>query len=190
MPYANWIPDTPKLPAPPDWFLKQLWDLDDALVVLPSRARRAYILARRRNLSNRVPMLVKADYVLQRATRGNDADMLAHYNLVFVDVITGANMHGTWSPLIFDDLRARDIWRNGGAEKVNQTLLEQEQAAKNKKRAKWLDDLDHRSRDAWRSYQARTGQRNQHANEGHKKAARVYKQSSRSTAGSGIVITG
>jgi hypothetical protein len=186
----NWVPDNMRFPKPPDWFLKQLWDLDDALVVLPSRSRRAYILARRRNLSNRVPLLVKADYQLQKRTRGNDADMLAEHNLVMVDVIQGTNMHGTWSPTIFADLRARDIWRNGGAEKINQQLLESEAAERQRTRRKWLDDLDHRSRDAWRSYQARTGQRSKHANDSHKKAARVYKSSSSGTAGSGIVITG
>lgn len=185
----NWIPDNTRFPKPPAWFLKQLWDFDDALVVLPSRSRRAYILARRRNLTLRSPYFIKVDREMLRATRGNDTDMLADNSLVFVDLISGVNMHGAWSPLIFDELRKRDIWKDG-ADKYNDKLLAEEKSDAEKKRAKWLGDIDHRSRDAYRSYKARTGQRNQHANDNHKKAARVYKPSSSSTTGSGIVITG
>jgi hypothetical protein len=186
----NWIEDSNryKLPAPPQWFLKALWDQDSELVILPSRKKKCYILARRRDKSLRAPMLVKVDNELQRKTRGSDADLLAVNKLVFVDHITGV-AGGTWSPVILQDLRDRDTWKQG-ADKYNDSLLEQEKSAADKKRAKWLDDIDHRSKDAYRSYQARTGQRNKHANDNHHKGARVYKQSSSSTAGSGIVITG
>lgn len=183
---VNWIPDNVRFPKPPTWFLSRLWEFDSALVVLPSRSRRAYILARRRNLSNRVPLLVKADNELQKRTRGNDADMLAKHNLVFVDVIKGQNMHGTWSPLIFQDLKDRDIPTQGGAAAYNQKLLIQEKDVKDKKRANWIDDLNHRSKDAYRSLQARTGQRNKRASDS---TSRVSNRPLVAPQDSGIVLT-
>lgn len=187
---VNYIEDVNrfKVPSPPQWFLKALWDHDSELVILPSRLKKVYLLARRRDKSLRVPMLVKIDNELQRKTRGSDADLMAIHNLVLVDTISGV-IGGTWSPMILKDLKDRDMWAKG-ADKYNDTLLEQEKRVEDTKRAKWLGDIDHRSKDAYRSYQARTGQRNKHANDSHHKGARVYKSSSSSTAGSGLVITG
>lgn len=188
---ANWIPDRNRFsaPKPPEWFLKALWDQDAQLVILPSRIGRKYILARRRQKSSAVPVLVKAHNKLMIDTRGSDGDMLASYNLLGVDTIKG-NIHGTWSPAILQELRERDMWP-GGADKFIDKLEEGERKVEATKRANFQSDMEHRAGDAWRSLQARTGQRNQHSNAGHKKSAKVSKpsrQPSSSTAGSGFQV--
>lgn len=194
--YRNWIADQNPhgLPKPPMWFLKGLFDQDAALVILPSRVSKKYILARRRELSMRAPLMVKAHNKLMQATRGGDGDMLASHNLQGVDSIVG-NVHGAWSPAILADLKSRDMWAAGGADKYIEKLEADEKKVRDNKRKKVLDDMDHRARDAWKSYQARTGQRNQHSNFTHSRASNVkmlkkrFKSSlSSSTAGSGFSV--
>lgn len=170
---TNWIPDENryKAPKPPTWFLKALWDQDAMLVILPSRVRKAYVLARRRDKTYiNAPMMVAAHNDLLRKTRGGDGDLLATHNLLMVDYISG-NIHGNWSPAIIADLKSRDTWAAGGGDKFADTLDEQDRADAAKKRKDLTDNMEHRARDAWRSLQARTGQRNKHANDSHKKAA-------------------
>lgn len=168
----NWIPDTNKfkLAAPPIWWLTQLQDLDSELVVFPSRLRCSYILARRRSQTLKRPDLVKLDGHLLRTTAGGDGDFLAANNLLFVEHIIG---WGNFTTTIFHQLRRRDITRAGGADKYIETLEEGERALAATKRKTFLDDMEHRAGDAWRSYQARTGQRNQHANARGGKAPRA-----------------
>lgn len=171
---TNWIEEATnrfKAPKPPAWFLKALWDQDAMLVILPSRVRQAYVLARRRDKTYaNAPMMVAAHNDLLRKTRGGDGDLLATHNLLMVDYIVG-NIHGTWSPAIIADLKSRDTWAAGGGDKHADKLDEADRKAAEKRRTDLSSDMEHRARDAWRSLQARTGQRNQHANEGHKKPA-------------------
>lgn len=186
----NWQPDVNrfKLPKPPSWFLKMMWDQDAALVILPSRTREnVYIVARRRELSLRVPYLVTPSKDLMAKSRHSDGDMLAAQQLVMVDVIKGNAHSGNWSPLMLAQLKERDMWDAGGADAYIDKLEAKEQAAAAANRKTLLSDIDHRSRDAWRSLQARTGQRNQHANGGHTPKARLVKSlpHSGSIAGSG-----
>lgn len=182
---GNWIPDINRhnLPKPPQWFLTRLWDLDAALVVLPARTGRKYLLARRRELSLRVPMLVEnlKTAALKKHARVNysDGDLLAQYKLVSVDTLVG-NFHTGWSgaDLIFQNLRERDMWADGGVDGFIKRMEEREAEIANKKRAKLLGDIEHRAGDAYRSYKARTGQRTK------------LSPSSRTDGTSGIVITG
>lgn len=176
----NWIPDTNRfqVPAPPQWFLQMLWDQDAALVILPSRVKKQYILARRREFSLRAPVIVAAHNDLMRQVRGSDGDMLAGYNVQFVDVIAG-NVNGTWSPAIIAALQARDTWALGGSAKYTAKLEAAEQAEVDKADADRLDKIEQQAKDSWRSLQARTGQRNHHAH-----SAPVRESSSSSTAGS------
>jgi len=164
---GNWIPDINRynLPKPPQWFLTRLWDLDVALVVVPARTGRKYLLARRRERSLRVPMIVenlKASALKNhKRVKYSDGDLLTSLNLVAVDTIVG-NFHTGWSgaDMIFADLRMRDMWANGGVDAFIKRVEEQEEAVQVAKRKQLLDDIDHRAGDAYRSYQARTGQRN------------------------------
>lgn len=168
----NWIPDVNRfgIPKPPDWFLKVLWDQDAALVLLPSRQSPKYILARRRDFSKIMAGIVRTLTSSHRQAKYLDADMLESRNLVKVDAITSIRNNvfdASWmvsSPEIMKDLRDRDMWAAGGADKYIEKIELQEQLERDQQRTKMLDDLDHRARDSWRSYQARTGRRNQHAN--------------------------
>lgn len=169
----NWLPDVNryKAPKPPAWFLKALWDQDAMLVILPSRVRKAYVLARRRDKTYiNAPMMVAAHNDLLRKTRGSDGDLLATHNLLMVDYING-NIHGTWSPAIIADLKSRDTWAAGGGYAFADKLDAQDAKDREKKARDLADSMEHRARDAYRSLQARTGQRNKHANDSHKKTA-------------------
>lgn len=144
------------LPAPPAWWLRKLHDQDAALVLFPSQIRQAYILARRRSHSLKRPHLVELDKALLKTSAGMDGDILADHNLVFVESIVG---WGIWTDNIFGQLRARDMWTQGGAEKYADKLDAVDDAKEAKKRANVGDMIDHMARDTYRSYQARTGQR-------------------------------
>lgn len=168
---SNWIPDTNpfRLPQPPSWFLKLLWDQDAGLVMLPSRQGRKYLLARRRERSQTMHRIAINEKVHRRVPQ-SDGDMLESRHCVLVDTITSITGNagtGSWmasAPGILQSLRNRDMWAAGGADKYNDKLLADEALVADRERQRLLDDIDHRARDAWRSYQARTGRRNQHAN--------------------------
>jgi hypothetical protein len=193
---SNWVADVNRfnLPKPPAWFLKILWDQDAALVVLPSRQGRKYLVGRRRERSRIVAGITQAvlNEKVHQHVPYSDSAMLESYRLVKVDAITsitGNAATGSWmtsSPEILKDLRDRDMWSAGGADAYIAKIEGEEAALVAEKRAKLLDDIDHRARDAWRSLQARTGQRNHHAGN-HKSAVKVIKSPlSSSTAGSGL----
>lgn len=195
MNYRNWFPDTNKflLPKPPQWWLKRLHDQDAELVVFPSRLRASYVLARRRSASLGMPKSLKVANDLEKMTSAGDGDVMAARNLVHVANIENAS--GNWTDTIFFQLKQRDIWAAGGAHKFHQRIIENEAAERAKKRAALLDDIDQRSADAYRSYQARTGQRNKHANDrgGRSPGARVVSAKSTSssrTAGSERITLG
>jgi hypothetical protein len=172
----NWQPDINRFnqPKPPSWFLKAMWDQDAALVILPSRTREnVYLIGRRRELSLRVPYLVKPPADLMKKSRYSDSDMLAERKLVMVDVIKGNAHVGHWNPAMLQQLKDRDMWEAGGADAFIEKMEAREKAADAAKRKTMIDDIDHRARDSWRSLQARTGQRNQHANSRHGQSPRA-----------------
>ena len=165
----NWLPDLNRfnLPEPPEWWLKRLHDQDDALVLFPSRLRpNTYVLARRRGFSARLRRLLTGAAVYNPAKSGGDGDVLAAHHLVYVAHVAGTI--GQWTTAIFQQLREWDTWAAGGGDAVANTLEQQEIYTSSKIHADLIDSIDHRARDAWRSYQARTGQRNQRANSGAK----------------------
>jgi len=145
-----------KLAPPPAWWLQQLYDYDSQLVVFPSRHRMAYILARRRNFSNAMAELNTLDKSLLKNSAGLDGDIMAQHNLIYVRHLIGNTVRRF---AIFQWLRDHDIKANGGAAVVSQAIEDAEATAARHTREKMIDDIDHRARDAWRSYQARTGQR-------------------------------
>lgn len=145
-----------KLAAPPQWWLQRLFDYDSQLVVFPSRHRMAYILARRRHFSNAMAEANTLDKNLLRTSAGLDGDILANNNLIYVRHLIGETVRRHH---IFQWLRDHDIKANGGADRVASKLEDAEADIEAQKRKNMLDNLDHRARDAWRSYQARTGRR-------------------------------
>lgn len=185
----NWVADNNRfhLAQPPEWFLKDLWEFDCLLVIVPSRLRPVYLLARRRNLTLRAPILCRAQDQLMRDTRGSDGDLLASLGLLPVDSIIprmGSTIYGTWSPSIIQGLRTRDIVAAGGADKYADQLDHADHLFSAYRRQSLIDDIEHRAVDGYHSFQARTGQRSKLT------IPSVQKKSSSSTAGSGIIITG
>lgn len=157
--FHNWIADVNKfnLPVPPDWWLQRLHDQDAALVVFPSRLRQAYVLARRRQFSKALHVQCTAKQEIVRQSQGGDSDVLAAQGLIFIDFMV--NTQGNFTDTVFHQLKMRDIWAQGGAENFERKIVEAENAEEGRKRKTMLDNIDHRARDAWRSYKARTGQR-------------------------------
>lgn len=187
----NYIPDTPTAEAPPPYFMQRIWDQDAMLVVLPSRKiPTAYVIARRKQWG---PGLTEAAIDAQYANP--DTKMCVMHGCVPVCLMykTGP----TWDvDAIIQTLQARDMWAHGGPDKVADLLEAQEEAATAQTKADIRADLYNRSGDAWRTYQARTGQstiRHNATREAQQRPGRlIYSNSptpSRSTAGSGLVIT-
>lgn len=164
MALRNWIADTNRfgLAKPPDWWLQRLNDFDDQLVVIPSRQEAVYRVARRRQHSPGIGTLALID-------NQRDTAMLARYGLV--PVTTMIRYSGAWDiDSMLQKLRDRDTWALSGGPGSGRTAQERgarvadaieahEASLEQKERARQREDLDYRSRDAWRSYQARTGQR-------------------------------
>lgn len=148
----TYIPDNTRMEIPPAWFLGAIHDQDAELVLLPSRQKPfAYVIARR--LRSKVWSKAQVDSVTQP-----DTLMCMRYNLIPVCLMF---KHGpSWSVNnVIRSLRARDMWAHGGPEKVADLLEGQEDAERKKIDREIRDDQWNRSGDAWRSYQARTGQR-------------------------------
>lgn len=159
-----WSENPFKLADPPDWWLQQLFDYDAQLVVFPSRHRMAYILARRRHFSNAMAELNELDKATVRQTAGLDGDILANNNLIYVRHLIGETVR---RPALFQWLRDNDITAQGGGEKVATRLEDTEADIAAQKRVNLISDIEHRAKDAWRSYQARTGRRSGMTKIGH-----------------------
>jgi hypothetical protein len=100
--------------------------------------------------------LNRLDKNMLRQSAGMDGDILATHNLIYVRHLLGNTVR---RPEIFQWLRDHDVQANGGAEKVSNKIeiVEEENAARVMRKIR--EDIDFRARDAWRSYQARTGRR-------------------------------
>lgn len=149
----NYIPDTNRfaLSGPPKWWLKQLWEFDPSLVVVPSRQGFYYRLAQRRKL--KLSEKVVNDVLFNES----DTQMLASYSLVPVTTILAT---ANWSnPYMFVELANRAPWRMGGADKVNKMLEDQERQDIMSKKVATNEHLDYLSRDAWKLYRKKMGLR-------------------------------
>lgn len=147
----NYLVDTNrfKLAGPPQWWLRQLWDFDPSLVVVPSRQGFYYRLAQRRQLQ------LPEHIVNEALFKESDTQMLATYNLVPVTTILAT---ANWSnPYLFVELGNRAPWRLGGADKVNNELEAREREEKQRLFEKNDDRLTRLSKDAWRLYRTKIG---------------------------------
>ena len=180
----TYIPDNTAMEVPPAYFLQRIHDFDSYLVIVPSRKTPfAYVIARRKQRSKGLTDKAIVDTITQPDTK-----MCLLYGLVPVCLMfkTGPS----WNPdPIIAKLKARDMWAHGGAEKVADLLEVQEEGERQKVRKDIRDDLWNRSGDAWRSYQARTGQRTKLSRpDPTRTERRIPIAPSSSTAGSGIVL--
>ncbi len=175
--FGNWIADTNRfrLPAPPEWFLKRLFDFDALLVLVPSRVlvvgeTPAYLLCRRRLHSAGLGDVAMLD------NKHPDTNMCYRHGLVpigplrFKDNVNAFTMSGC--DALIQELKGRDTWAlsggpGGDADAVWKTLEAHEAAQETRQRRTMWEDFRHRGRDAWRSLKARTGQRNKRASDAH-----------------------
>ena len=147
----NYIPDVNrfKLAGPPSWFLAQLRDFDDSLVVVPSRQGFYYRLAQRRKL--KLP-----EHIINEALwNESDTHMLARYSLVPVTTILATANWG--NPLIFHELTQRAPWRMGGAAKVIEDIEGGERDVEIRKQQATEEHLEYLGKDAWKLYRKKIG---------------------------------
>lgn len=149
----NYVVDTNpfNLSGPPQWWLKQLWDFDNSLVVIPSRQGFFYRLAQRRKLS--LPEKMTNDMLWQES----DTKMLASHGLIPVTTILST---ANWSnPFLFEELRRRSPSRLGGHEKVNAGIEAQEAEAEASLNALIDERNTSIAKDAWGLYLKKIGVR-------------------------------
>lgn len=147
----NWIKDQNKfkLAGPPEWFLRKLSEFDPSLVIVPSRQGFYYRLAQRRKLQ--LPDHLVQDLLWQHS----DTQMLASYSLVPVTTIVATC---NWSnPLIWQELSDRAPWRNGGADKVNKHIDDQEAQTELNKQEQTDQHLTYLSKDGYKLYRQKIG---------------------------------
>lgn len=177
----TYIPDNQRMETPPAWFLQQLHDYDGDIVVLPSRSKPfAYVISRRRRYSRWSQ--AEKDTILNP-----DTQMCIRYGLVPVCMMF---KHGSiWNvDTVLQRLKARDIWAHGGPDEVADMLDAQDEKEKEDRSAAKREELYHLSGDAWRSYQARTGQRVINSGPSRIGAANPTGSSSRTPTGDGPLI--
>ena len=151
MMHRNFIVDVNrfKLAGPPAYFLKQLWDFDPSLVIVPSRQGCYYRLAQRRKLT--LPEHITNDALFKES----DTKMLASYSLIPVTTILPTANWG--NPILFKDLSDRAPWRNGGAEKVTHKLEDVEQQQRTAISKQNIEMITDRAQIGWKMYQTKTG---------------------------------
>jgi hypothetical protein len=140
--------------VPPAWFLQRLHDYDADLVMLPSRMKPfAYVLARRSHVTGGL-----TDKAIESTITQPDTKMCFKYGLVPVCILF---KHGSvWNAdTVLNTLKARDTWTQGGGEALADRLDAEEAQAVIDRRETLKDRLRSQSREAWKSYQYRTGQR-------------------------------
>lgn len=151
--FQNYIRDTNpfNLAGPPNYFLRQLWEYDPSLVLMPSRQGFFYRLAQRRPLKLNERMV--NDVLKEQA----DTRMLASHSLVPITTVVATCR---WDdPAFFLELNRRAPWRMGGAKKFEQALIEQDKKELLEKRAKIVEHTGHLAKDAWNYYNKLIGLR-------------------------------
>lgn len=139
------------LARPSPWWLQLLWDYDPELVVIPSCREHAYRLCRRAPREKRMGLRA-----VGKLHQHPDTIQMINHGLLPVATLT------TWSvssDKIIRDLMARDTWRMGGAEKVDDMINAQERASVEQTERRQQQELLYRSGDAFRSLQTQKGER-------------------------------
>lgn len=185
---VNYLPVITTVETPPHYVLQQFYDFDDQLVLFPStHVPYAYVIARR--LRTRVTDKALMDTIDQPDTKRCLAHGLTPVCLMY-RIGTGWNADSA-----IESLRRRDGWRveghdTQGADVVADVADAADAARERRIKKENRDNMWNRSGDAWRSYQARTGQRNKLTVPGTRSERRtVTSSSSGRTAGSGVTIT-
>lgn len=170
--FGNWIADQNRwsLPAPPDFVLEQLASFDAYLVIVPSRVKGHYLLARKRQFTAGLGAVALMD------NKHPDTNMLHGYGLVPIAPLVFKNGID-WSQRnldgLFARLRATDSWAHAkdmspqSLDRMVDALDYSEKRQEQKERKGMWSDFHHRGRDAYRSLAARMGWRNKRASDYH-----------------------
>lgn len=175
---TNWIADRNpfSLAKPPSWWLRGLAVFDRDLVLLPSRRAMLFVLARRRRLSRSMGAAVDRKLAIADPSNTLDSALCDTHSLVYVTSIVCT---GEWTQqnlaLTLDTLKRRDTWTHPDGGRMTESEIRAAAFEGGSKLAKQLDrqdlddratidrevraDLYHASGDAWRSRQARRGER-------------------------------
>ena len=148
---GNWIADENpfKLAAPPKWWLQRLWDFDNRLVVIPSRRQMVYRLAQRHPPDPRIQAVEAAMW------KDSETKMLASHGLVPVLSITP---DVTWeNPTIFETLKERAPWMQGGTDKFLAKVEAAEATAEQRRDADTDAMMGERYEGAWNMLRRRMG---------------------------------
>jgi len=151
---VNYYNTSPNVAVPPEYVLQRFFDFDQELVLFPSATVPfAYVIARR---AHRTGGYNVHDPAFLSAPPDTKFCVEHHWLPVTIMFKTGL----TWEvDTVLQQLAARDIWRAGGAEAAADQLDAADEAKEVGTKAAIREDMWNRSGDAWRSYQARTGQR-------------------------------
>lgn len=151
---VNYFPTSLNVAVPPEYVLQQFFDFDADLVLFPStNVPFAYVIARR---ARRTGGMNIHDPAFHQAPPDTKYCVERHWLPVTLMYKTGLS----WEvDRVLRELAARDIWRAGGAEAYAAQADEADEKKRNNIKKEIRDDMWNRSGDAWRSYQARTGQR-------------------------------
>src|SRR5580765_4141672 len=116
-PEPNYLPDRNpfQLAKPPVWWLRGMARFDADLVLVPSRCKPLFVLARRRRLSRALGAVLERKLPLDDPQQTGHAVMCDGYGLV---VVTTVFVHGAWTSsnlqAMLDELTRRDAWAHGG----------------------------------------------------------------------------
>ena len=174
---VNFIADvnTWKLPEPPEWFLKRLYDFDPLLLLVPSRVKvtgesPAYLLCRRRQHTAGLGDVAMLD------NKHPDTNMCYGLGVIPIAPLRFKKNANQFTEAgcesLLRELRERDTWAlsggaTGNADAVVDHVEAQEQLQTQAQQRALRDSFYYRARDAYRSLKARTGQRNKRASDFH-----------------------
>lgn len=153
------------LTRPPGWWLRSLAEFDDQLVLIPSRQRPVFWLARRMHLSRQLASKVTGVALTE------DARMMLQYRIVSIVSIASP----TWNTSGLEALKAwlhgADTWKldgpldeagikralaNGGT-RFTRELEYRERLATDRQASQQRETIYHATGDAYRSLQVRLG---------------------------------
>lgn len=143
--------------APPDWWLREMALFDPLLVIFPSAKAPTFILARRAQYSAGETLHDAKDKETGKPIPQNpDTVFMRKHRLVRVcELLPGV----LWDQRVFQKLAAHDIHRLGGPKKVADILDARDENDRAKIDRDQTDELVARSREAYRGYKYRVGER-------------------------------
>ena len=170
---TNWIADrnTFRLEEPPAWFMQGLYDFDHMLVLIPSRVKAEYLLARRRQMTAGMGDVAMMD------NKAPDTYMCYQHGVLPIAPLRWKNNSARmWTQAalqsLLTELRGRDAWAlgagpGGDPDAAWKAVEYAEAIAARKDRRALREKFYQLGRDAYRSLKARTGQRNKRASDHH-----------------------